>query len=79
MDYSQTVRLLDSEEVPESRLLLHQVIDIVVVLVQGLNALEQTHRVVKARISTGDFLQLVDEPFPQFEVEVLWHFGAVDG
>ena len=75
MDDSHAVGLFDSEEVPEGRLLLDEVLNIVIVFVEGFDAFPETDGGV---FGVG-LLQFGEEALSEFEVEIGGDFGCVDG
>lgn len=78
MDEGLAVSLFDSEEVPESRLLLWQVVVVIVVFVESFDALEKTDGILEILGRSLDFSQLVEVSLAELEMEILRNFGAVN-
>lgn len=78
VDDGEAIGLLDSKEVPESGLLLGQVVNIIVIFMQGLDTLQQGHRIAEAFLPSLDLGELLEEASPQLEVEIVGYLGAID-
>lgn len=78
VDDGETVGLLHAEEVPEGGLLFGQVIVVIVVLVEGLDALEEGKGVAEPLATSLYLYQLVEVTGAQFEVEVVGYLGTID-
>lgn len=79
MDQSHAIRLFDSKQVPESRLLLWKIFDVIVILRDGLDPLEKTDRTLEICVIRSLLVKLFDELLSDSEVKISWNLGTIDG
>ena len=79
VDNGVAVGFFDPEKVPESRLLLGQVIEILVIFVDCGNTSPQTDGVVELFVVGDYFFEFGEETGSEFGVEVGADFGCGDG
>ena len=78
VDDGQAVGLFHAEEVPEGGFLFGEIVDIIVIFVDGLDAFQQSDWISELLATAFDFCQALDEPCSKFVMEVVRDCGAIN-
>ncbi len=78
MDECKAICFLNSKKIPKSRFLFRQVVDVIIVFMNSLNAFEETDRTNEALGLSFNLVEFFQIAVSKFEVEVLWDLGAVN-
>ena len=78
VDEGQAVGLFHAEEVPEGGFLFGQIVDIVVIFVDGLDAFQQSDWISELFATAFNLCEALDEPCSKLVVEVVGDCGAIN-